>query len=67
MEEKPKIYVFKLTDTEEIYEVEAEDSAEALRRCLREKKWPLEKIVYFSKKKITNPHKAKEGADWEGI
>lgn len=50
MQEKIKTYVFKLVDTEEIYEVEADDSAEALRRCLREKKWPLEKIVYFSKK-----------------
>lgn len=53
MREKSKVYVFKLTDTEEIFETEADDSAEALRRCLREKKWPLEKVVYFSRKEKT--------------
>ncbi len=49
MEEDSNIYVFQLMGTEETFEVEAEDSAEALRQCLREKGWPIERVVYFGK------------------
>jgi hypothetical protein len=50
MSKKLEVFLFKLMGTEEIYEVEAEDSAEAFRRCMREKAWPVEKIIYQGKK-----------------
>jgi hypothetical protein len=44
--EDPKTFVFQLMGTEDLYEVQAEDSAEAFRRCLREKNWPIERVAY---------------------
>lgn len=53
MPEDTNTYIFKLLGSQEIHEVEAEDSAEALRLCLREKKWPVEKVAYVGKKEKT--------------
>lgn len=50
MSEDTSVYIFQLLGTQEVNEVKAEDSAEALRRCLREKTWPIEKVVYLGKK-----------------
>ncbi len=51
MPEDPQIFIFQLMGMEEIYEVKAEDSAQAFRRCLREKNWPVERVVYKGMKK----------------
>lgn len=50
MRENSNTYVFQLMGTDEVCEVEAEDSAEALRQCLRKKTWPIERVVYLGKK-----------------
>lgn len=60
---KLKTYLFQLADQEEVYEVQAEDSAEAFRRCLREKRWPIERVLFlgFKEKEGEAPGKSDEG------
>jgi len=48
--EETHVYIFQLIGTQELYEVESGDSAEAFRRCLREKVWPIERVAYLGKK-----------------
>ncbi len=49
MKEDSNTYFFRLMGTEETIKIEAEDSAEALLQCLREKQWPLERVLYLGK------------------
>ncbi len=49
-----KTYVFQLMGTNEIYEVQAEDSAEAFKRCLKDKHWAVEWIVFLGQKEDKN-------------
>jgi hypothetical protein len=43
-------YVFQLIGENETCEIEAEDSAQAFRRCLRDKKWPIERVMFLGQK-----------------
>jgi hypothetical protein len=50
--EKRYAYRFQRTDTHEVFEVEASDSTEALRKCHMESKWPAEKTAYLGRREM---------------
>jgi len=43
-------YLFQLVGEEEVCEIQAENSAQAFRRCLQEKKWPVERVIFIGQK-----------------